>query len=213
MKGAHVRAALICTGLLAGLCEGPGAAVAASPVDDAIGLYRQRRYGEARAALERVMATEPANAAACYYLALALQRVAPPSLDSARRWLAKAVRLAPQDETYLAEYAGVTFLMADRDKSLRLAVEGRDAMAKAVAMNPADLDACDGLMRFCATAPWPLGNTKKALDLAAEIAKRDPRRGPAAYRAIAAVFEKQGRVEQARFANEAAQRLARAGGE
>jgi tetratricopeptide (TPR) repeat protein len=206
-----VRAVLLCTGLLAGLCEGFASGDSAAQVGDAIALYKHRRYGEARAALERIVASDPSNAPACYYLAMTLQRAAPPSLDPARAWLSKAVRLAPENETYLAEYAGVTLLIADRDNSLGLALDGRDAMAKAIAMNPADLEACEGLMRFCAKAPWPLGEPDHALALAAEIAKRDPRRGSAAYRLIAGLFEKQGRKEQALSASLEAERLARAG--
>jgi hypothetical protein len=44
-------------------------------------------------------------------------------------------------------------MMADRDSSFSLAMEGRDAMARAIAENPADLGACEGLMRFYAKAP------------------------------------------------------------
>ncbi len=203
------RAILICAGLVAGLCVAPWPSASAAPVDDAIALYRHRRYDEARAALERLVASDPSNAAACYFLAMTLQHVALPSLDSARTWLARAVSLAPGNEVYLAEYAGVTMLIADRDNSFGLAINGRDAMARAIAMNPADLDASEGLMRFCAKAPWPLGNPEKALVLADEIAKRDPRRGLAAYRLIGSLFEMQGRTREALFASQAAQSLAR----
>jgi tetratricopeptide (TPR) repeat protein len=198
-----VKAVLLCTGLLAALPAAP-----ATPVGDAVEFYRQKRYGEARSALERIVASDPSNAAACYYLAMTLQRVAPPSLDSARAWLGKAVSLAPANEGYLAEYAEVTLLMADRDSSLGLAIEGRNAMARAVAMNPSDLDACETLMLLCARAPWPLANPARALGLAAAIAGKDPRRGSAAYRAIASIFERQGRAEQALSARQAAERLA-----
>ena len=203
-----MRSVLLRAGLLAGLCGGFCARASATPVGDAIELYKQRRYAEARNALERVVASDPGNAAACYYLAMALQHAAPPSLDPARPWLAKAVRLAPENEVYLAEYAGVTMLMADRDNSLGLALEGRDAMTRAIAMNPSDLDACEGLMRFCAKAPWPLGDPGRALALAARVAKRDPRRGAADYRLIASLFEKEGHAQQALSASQAAQRLA-----
>ena len=206
-----MRAVFLCAGVLASLCAGPDRGGSAAPVGDAVALYRQGRYGEARNALQGVVASDPSNAAACYFLALTLQRVAPPSLDSARTWLAKAVRLAPANEAYLAEYAGVCLLLADRDTSLGLALEGRDAMARAVAMNPADLDARDALMRFFARAPWPLGGPDRALEQAAEIAKRDARRGYNAFRAIAAIFVGQGRKAQALAANRAAERLAQPG--
>jgi len=204
-------AVLLRASLLAALCGGFGPGAAASQVGDAIALYKQGRYSDAKAALEPLAASDPSDPAACYFLAMALQRVAPPSLDSARKWLAKAVRLAPKNETYLAEYAGVCWLIADRDRSFGLALEGRDSMAKAIAMNPADLEACEGLMRFNATAPWPLGDPDKALALASEIAKRDPKRGSEAFRTIARLFEGEGRARQALLASQAAQRLARPG--
>jgi tetratricopeptide (TPR) repeat protein len=185
------------------------AADTGSPLADAISLYRLKRFAEAKAAIERIVAAEPANAPALYYLALTVQRADPRSLDAARPLLAKAVRLEPENEAYLAEYGGVTMLMADRDHSLGLALDGRDAMAEAIRMNPADLDAREGLMRFCAKAPWPLGDPGKAMDLAGQVAQRNPRRGEAAYRQIAALFEKQGRLHEARAADQAAQDLVR----
>jgi tetratricopeptide (TPR) repeat protein len=208
MRLGPVKAVMLGSGLLAGYCGVSGSTAPASPTADAIGLYRQGRYGEARAALETLVAADPSNAAACYFLSMTLQRASPPLMDSARTWLSKAVRLAPENEVYLAEYAGVTMLLADRDNSLGLALDGRDAMARAIAMNPSDLDAREGLMRFCAKAPWPLGDADKAMDLAAGIALRDPRRGAAAYRTIASLFGRQGRAQQALSASQAAQRLA-----
>jgi cytochrome c-type biogenesis protein CcmH/NrfG len=201
-----VKAVLLCTGLLAALPAAP-----ASPVGDAVALYKQKRYVEARSALERIVASDPSNAEACYFLAMAVQRAAPPSLDSARALLGKAIGLAPDKERYLAEYARVTLLMADRDSSFGLAREGRDAMARAVAMDPSDLDACFALMRFCAQAPWPLGNAEKALGLAGQIAARDPGRGLEAYRVAASIFDKQGRARLALAARQAAERLAQPG--
>jgi tetratricopeptide (TPR) repeat protein len=208
MRAGLAGAVLLRAGILAGTWAGLGAGASAGPVDDAVALYRQRRYGEARVALERIAEADPTNAAAFYFLAVTLEHITPPSLDSARPCLSKAVRLAPDKELYLAEYAGVTMLLADRDNSLGLALEGRDAMARAIAMNPSDLEAREGLMRFCAKAPWPLGDPDRALAQAAEIAKRDPKRGSAAYRLIAALFEKQGRTRQALYASQASQRLA-----
>jgi tetratricopeptide (TPR) repeat protein len=183
-------------------------AEATGPTAAAIALYQQQRYPEAKAALERIVAADGSNAAACYYLALTLRKVDPSSLDSARQWLRKAVRLAPANETYLAEYGGVTMLVAQRDHSLSDAVDGSDAMTKAIKMNPADLDATWGLMLFRAQAPWPFGSPHQAFALAAEIEKRDPKRGPGAYHAMAASFEKAGRGRQAKEANEIAQKLA-----
>ena len=195
--------------LLMGLLGGVVPAAAASPAGDAISLYKQKRYAEARAALEPLAAAEPSNAEAAYFLGMAILRAGgPTSLDSARYWLAKAAKLSPQNEDYLSQYAGACLLIADRDNSFSLALEGRDAMARAIAEDPGDLEACEGLMRFYAKAPWPLGDPSKALSLAAEIARIDPKRGEAAYRSIAEIFERGGRKEQARHASQAAQSLA-----
>jgi hypothetical protein len=47
-------------------------------------------------------------------------------------------------------------------------------------------------MEFYAKAPWPLGDADKAMEQAAEIARRDPKRGAAAYRDAGGIFEKRG---------------------
>src|SRR5665213_2794314 len=195
--------------LLAGVLGGFAPSLAAAPVDDAVSLFKQRRFAEAKAALEPIAAADPANAEASYYLGMSLLRIGgPASLDASRRWLGKALKLSPENEGYLADYAGVCLLMADRDSSFSLALEGRDAMSRAIAANPDDLEACEGLMRFYAKAPWPLGNADRALALAAQIAKADPKRGLVAYHSIQASFEKTGRAEKAQAASQAAQSLA-----
>jgi tetratricopeptide (TPR) repeat protein len=197
--------------LLAGLICGFSAAVDAAPVDDAAALYRQKRFSEAKAILEPVAAAEPSNARADYLLGMSDLRLGgPAALDQARSLLARALRLAPGNENYLAEYSGVCLLLADRDNSFSLAMEGRDGMTRAFAANPADLEAAEGLMRFYAKAPWPLEDPDKALALAAQIARADPRRGLSAYRSLQATFERKGRAEKAISASKAAQSLAQA---
>ncbi len=202
MRVAGIAALGLCLPFLA-------AELGASPVGDAAALFGQKRYAEAKAALEPVVASEPSNAEASYYLGMSLLRLGgPTSLDASRPWLAKANKLEPDNEGYLADYAGVCLLLADRDSSFSLALEGRDAMTRAIAANPSDLAACEGLMRFYAKAPWPLGNADRALALAAQIARADPKRGAAAYRAIQGTFERGGRAAEAQAAAKAAQSLA-----
>jgi tetratricopeptide (TPR) repeat protein len=197
-------------GLLAVVLSGLATAGRATSVDDAVSLYRHRRYEEARAILEPLAASHPSDAAAAYYLGMTyLREGGRTSLDSARTWIGRAVTLAPGNPGYLADYAGVCLLLADRDTSFSLAVEGRDAMSRAIAADPSNLEACEGLMRFYATAPWPLCSPAKALSLAAQIGRVNPKRGIAAYLAIAAAFEKDGRKEDASSAKQAAQALAR----
>jgi cytochrome c-type biogenesis protein CcmH/NrfG len=154
MRSAGIGAIGLGLPLLVGALSGFAPAVAASPVGDGIALYRQKKYAEARAVLEPITAANPSDAAAAYYLGMTLLRQGgPSSLDGSRLWLGKAVKLAPGNPDYLADYAGVCLLMADRDNSFSLALEGRDAMTRAIAANPSDIEACAGLMRFYAKAP------------------------------------------------------------
>jgi tetratricopeptide (TPR) repeat protein len=195
--------------LLAVVLAGFSPELKGSPLGDAEAFYKQKRYPEAKALLEPLSASEPSNPAAAYFLGMTLLRTGgPTALDSAHQWLGRAVKLAPENAGYLAEYSGVCLLMADRDNSFSLALEGRDGMTRAIEGNPDDLEAREGLMRFYAKAPWPLGDPAKALLMAAEIAKRDPKRGSAAYLSIAATFDRQGRKQEALSASQAAQNLA-----
>lgn len=183
--------------------------VAASPIGDAVALFKQKKYAEARALLEPLANGNPPDASACYYLGMTLEQAGKKAaLDPARTWLKKAADLAPENEVYLAEYAGVCLLLADRDSSLTLAIEGRNAMTRAIAQNPSDLDAREGLMTFYARAPWPLGDADLAFAQAGEIAARDPKRGRAAYRTVGEIFLRGGRAERAQSAFKAAQNLA-----
>jgi tetratricopeptide (TPR) repeat protein len=178
-------------------------------MDDGRALYRQKKYAEARAVLEPLVAAEPSNAAAAYFLGMTLFRAGGPgALDASRTLLGKAVKIEPANATYLADYAGICLLLADRDNSLGLALEGSRDMARAIEENPGDLEAREGLMQYYAKAPWPIGDSAKALSMAGEIAKRDPKRGLAAYSSIAAIFDKRGLKEAAQAARNAAQSLA-----
>jgi predicted Zn-dependent protease len=209
MTGSREMASRLWIGLLLGACAGLPTAASAAPLGDAIALYKQKKYPEARSILGPLVAAEPSNAPACYFLAMTLRRSDGPSaLDPAHVLLARAVRLAPGNAGYLAEYADVCWKMADRDKSFSLALEGRDAMTRSIAADPSDLDGREGLMQFYAQAPWPMGDPDKALALAAQIAGRDPKRGIAAYRKIEALFQKSGRGKEALSAEGAAQKLA-----
>jgi tetratricopeptide (TPR) repeat protein len=195
--------------LVFGLLAAAAPSFGAPSVADALSLYKHKRFSEARAMLEPLAASQPSNAETSYYLGMAILREGgPSSLDLARSWLGKAAKLAPDNEDYLSQYAGVCLLVADRDNSFSLALEGRDAMTRAIAENPRDLEACEGLMRFYAKAPWPLGSPEKALSLAAEIARADPGRGASAYRSLADTFKRGGLDVQARSAAERAQSLA-----
>jgi len=159
--------------------------VYAGPLDDAIALYRDKKYPEARAALEKLTAAEPANAAAAYYYGMTLRRRGDnTAIDDAVPWLAKAVELEPDNATYLADFGGSSMQLAGKTRSLSAANRGRDAMIKAIGLNPDNLQAREGLMQFYSQAPWPIGSSSKAYAQAEEIRKRDASRGLAALIAL-----------------------------
>lgn len=142
--------------------------------DAAKKLFEARRHPEARALLERVVAAEPKNAAACHLLGLTLKlRNDPAALEEALRPLARAVELEPQNPIYLADFGGTSLQLAGRTNSIGAATKGRDAMEKAVALKPDHLDAREGLVQFYQRAPWPIGSSAKAAAHLEEIRKRD----------------------------------------
>lgn len=164
---------------LAGACL-PGLAAAATPFEDAVSLYRAKNYPAAREAFEKITAAEPANAAACHYLGLILLRRGDgTALDDALLWLQKAVKLEPENATYLADFGGTSLQLANKNRSYGAATRGRDAMEKAIQLDPANLDAREGLMQFYDRAPWPLGSSAKAAAQLEEIRRRDPDRATA----------------------------------
>lgn len=177
-------------------------AVRADPAtDEAVKLYAAKKYPEARAALEKIVAADPDNAKACYTLGMAIRhRRDELARDDAVGWLEKAATLEPNNPAYLADYGGTCLELADRHSSYPLATRGRDALEKSVSLDPADLDARDGLMQFYARAPWPLGDHRKALAQAEEIGRQDKRRGLRGLLWVGRRFEKAGDLNSARQA-------------
>jgi cytochrome c-type biogenesis protein CcmH/NrfG len=182
--------------------------------DRAVRLYGERQYPEARAALERITAARPQDAAACYYLGMTLRhRGDPQALDAAVVWLEKAVALAPANAAYLGDYGGTCLELADQHHSFTFATRGRSAMEKAILLNPDNLDARQGLMQFYARAPWPLGSSARARTQADEILRRDPARGLRAFLVLGRALEKAGNRSEARAAYAIALQLSPASAE
>jgi tetratricopeptide (TPR) repeat protein len=148
---------------------------AETPLESARALVAAKKYPEARDALEKIVATEPNNAAACHELGLVIKlRNDNPAYEEAVKWLAKAAQLEPKNAIYLGDFGGSSLQLASRTHSLSAATQGRDAMEKAIAIDPDYLDAREGLFQFYARAPWPLGSAAKAATQLGEIRKRDP---------------------------------------
>ena len=144
----------------------------------AVALLKSHRLLEARDALQQLVATEPGNAAAWHQLGLLWrERGDTESFEKAVDCLQKAAQLDAKNETFLADYGGTAMELAGRTRSMAAAINGRDAMEKAVAMNPDDLDAREGLFQFYSRAPFFVGGSSaKAAAQLEEIRRRDPDR-------------------------------------
>lgn len=143
----------------------------------AMALKRERRYPEARAALEAFVAANPNHAAACHELGLIWRlRNDTEAFHSAVKWLGRAVELEPGNPRYLGDYGGTSLQLASRTRTASAAIRGRNAMEKAVALAPDYLDAREGLYEFYRQAPWPLGSREKAAAQLEEIRRRDSQR-------------------------------------
>lgn len=145
----------------------------------ALELYKAKRFVEARAAFEQVIAAEPNNAAAAYYLGdLALTRDAP---EEAVQWLEKATALTPGSSQYfhaLGDAYGLSAQRAGLFSKLGLARKCQAAYEHAVALDPNDIDARYALFVYCRQAPSIVGGgMDKARVQALEIQKRDEVRG------------------------------------
>ena len=146
-----------------------------SDFDAALALFKTRRYPEARVAFEKIVAADPQNAAAHHYLGRTIAaRNDTAALEEALGPLGKAVELEPNNAVYLGIYGGTSLQYAGRTNSLSAANKGRDAMEKALAIDPDYVAAREGLFQFYQRAPWPIGSTAKARVQLEEIRKRDP---------------------------------------
>lgn len=148
---------------------------------DAIALVEAKRFPEARQELEQIVASDPKNAAAWYQLGMVWdRRTDEEALRQAIQCLARAVEIEPGNSNFVGEYGGALLELADRTRSISAARNGREAMEKAVALNPDNLDAREGLFQFYTQAPFFVGgSSSRAAAELEEISKRDSDRGVA----------------------------------
>ena len=140
------------------------ATVEASPAFDAArDLFEQHHFREAETALRAVIASEPANAAACHTLARAiygrLQMEKPDKEEGEARakdiaqWIARATELDPTNAAYLRDFGmsqitGVTSLK-----------KGRKIIEQALLLDPKDPDT-HAFLATLYSVPWVVGGDK-----------------------------------------------------
>lgn len=163
-------------------------AAAAEPAlrDRIATLVQEHHWAAAQPLLEKAVAAEPADAAAHFYLGLALlnQDQAENSITT----LEKAVALAPANSEYartLGDAYGATAQRAGLFSKLGWAKKCKAAYEKAVALDPKNLSARFSLMGYCREAPGIAGGgMDQAYGQAAEIKKLDPAQGRRAYASL-----------------------------
>lgn len=153
-----------------------GLARADAPHDAAIALYKSKDYPAARAAFEQLALANPSDAQAQFYLGNLAQRRG--DTDEAIKYLETATALSPGDSDYFMELGGAYGAAANKASllsKLGFAKKCQAALEKAVALNPDNLVARNGLITFYRTAPsFAGGGIAKAYAEADEIRKRDP---------------------------------------
>lgn len=145
----------------------------------AVELYRAKHYPDARTAFQVLTLDEPANARVRYYLGrIAMKRN---DTDDAILQFEKAVELDPENSGYHAELGGAYGSAAEKASLLsqmNFAKKCRASLERAVELDPANLDARQGLVDYYRQAPSFLGGgILKAYAQAEAIRERDLERG------------------------------------
>lgn len=149
---------------------------AETSLDSAVALYRSKDYPAARAAFDQLVAENPNNADAHFYLGVLAEKQGENEL--AIQHLERATELGPTISKYFLELGGAYGQAAKKASLLGKmgwAKKCGAALEKAVELDPDDLVARNGLISFYREAPsFVGGGISKAYDQAGEIKKRDP---------------------------------------
>lgn len=143
--------------------------------EDALALYKAKKYPEARVAYQKLLEAEPDSAKYRYFLgAIALKRN---DTDDAINQLEKATALAPGNSDYFAELGaayGRAATKASVFSQMSYAKKCVAALEQAVQLNPDNLGARNGLVSYYRQAPGFLGGgMPKAYAQAEAIKQRD----------------------------------------
>jgi tetratricopeptide (TPR) repeat protein len=167
--------------------------VAAEPTADR--LVEEGHWKRLRALAEPLVAANPNDSDAAYYLARAKEEFG--DLQGALLLAEKAVALAPNSARNHWELGNVCIELGEKAgifKGMGLAHRFRDEQEKAVALDPKFVDARQSLMEFYYDAPGIAGgDKKKAWATAQEISQIDPVRGLLAQADLAAKEKNRGK--------------------
>ena len=162
-----------------GLLPSAGCAAEEGSARECVRLFEARSYLEAQACFQGYLADHGEDGAAMAYLGRSfLARRRP---GAAIEWLKRAVRQAPERSElhdWLAQAYGIAAERAPVVRQFGLAVKAGREFERAVALDPANLDAVEDLIEFQVEAPVFLGGSvAKAQAHAADLERRDRLRG------------------------------------
>lgn len=146
----------------------------------ALALFAERRYAEAQPVFEAVLAANPHDTTALLHLGkLAAKRR---ERELAVDYLGRALAIAPDDPLLNFEYGAACSIhagtMGTSFKALGAARRGRQAMERAVALEPSNLMFRQGLLEYYAEAPGIAGGSmRKAYEQADAISAIDLNQG------------------------------------
>lgn len=174
------RFVLIFVIILALLPALPARAADSPELAAAIALYDGKRVPEAREQLAALVAREPANSRALWYLGrcdLKMQR-----RETAAATLAKAIALDPANHPLLSDYGTACLLHATElgisFRAISYARRGRNALEQAVQLAPDSIPYREGLVQFYTRAPGIAGGDfDRAYTHVDAIARLNPARG------------------------------------
>jgi tetratricopeptide (TPR) repeat protein len=162
-----------------------GGTLRAQSVEQGVQLFNAGKYADAKAVLLPHGEREP-NAA----FHLGRIEMENDEAGSAAGWFERAVRMNPKSAVYhdwLGRAYGTQARRANMFRAASLAGKTKTAFETAVALDPENLDAREGLMAFYAGAPGMVGGSKeKAREVLLEIRKRNAYRGSLAAAGLCA---------------------------
>ncbi len=148
----------------------------AQSVEQGIQLFNARKYADAHAAL---LPQGQTDATAAFYLGRVEMEYS--DSDKAADWFERAVALNPKSAVYYDWLARAYGTQAEHTSKFRLPFLARklkNALDTGLGLDPDNLDIRDDLIFYYARAPGFLGGSKeKALEMVAEIKKRNTYRG------------------------------------
>lgn len=150
--------------------------VRAQSVEQGIQLFNARKYAEAQAAL---LPQGQTDATAAFYLGRVEMEYS--DSDKAADWFERAVALNPKSAVYYDWLARAYGTQAEHTSKFRLPFLARklkNTLDTGLRLDPDNLDIRDDLIVYYTRAPGFLGGSKeKALEMVAEIKKRNTYRG------------------------------------